>query len=271
MSCRRSISVPYLLLALASRAGADPRVVAQETGTIVSPETIIVIDKAPDPDAAPAARDRDRALGDAPFVTVVHPDEHPETASTLSMLGRSLVLQKRFDEAAPMLQRSLAIQEHVYGPAHPKVANILNELASVSLQRNRLDEAEPLFQRVVEIYRKAYGDRHYRVALAISNTASVYLNRKQYARAEAMYRDAIERYRQTLPAGHAYIAIAEIKLGRVLVFERRYGEAETHTMAGYRELAKQANPSVSWLQSARKDLVAIYEALHEPEKAVVYR
>lgn len=98
MSCRRSISVLYPLLALASRAGADPRVepvVDQDKGTIVDPETIIVIDKAPDPDAAPAARDRGRALGEAPFVTVVHPDEHPETASVADALGAAVGAQTR--------------------------------------------------------------------------------------------------------------------------------------------------------------------------------
>src|SRR5436305_3578952 len=40
-------------------------------------ETIIIVDR---PDDRPAARDRERALGDAPFVTVIHPDEHAATA-----------------------------------------------------------------------------------------------------------------------------------------------------------------------------------------------
>ncbi|HEX7842150.1 MAG TPA: hypothetical protein VF469_31980, partial [Kofleriaceae bacterium] len=57
-----------LLGAMASRAEADDA----EPG-----ETIIIVDHAP----GQAARDRDRALGDAPFVTVLHPDEHPAVAS----------------------------------------------------------------------------------------------------------------------------------------------------------------------------------------------
>jgi iron complex outermembrane receptor protein len=69
---------------LASSAAADP-----------PDETIIVIDKAPDPDAAPASRDRDRALGEAPFVTVVHPDEHRETASVADALGQAVGAQTR--------------------------------------------------------------------------------------------------------------------------------------------------------------------------------
>jgi serine/threonine-protein kinase len=193
--------------------------------------------------------------------------EHPETASTLSMPGRTLIFEKRMDEAVAVLEQSLKIQEGVYGPAHPKVANILNELANVALQRGRLEEAEPRFRRMVDIYKKAYGDKHYLVALSLSNLASVYLNRKDYRGAEALYREAIARYGQTLAPDHLYVGIARIKLGRVLVREQRYQEAETDTLAGYSILMKQASPSVTWLQSARQDLVTIYEALHSARKS----
>src|SRR3970282_393250 len=46
-------------------------------------ETIVIEGRAPDE----AARDRDRALGDAPFVTVLHPDEHPATASVADAIA----------------------------------------------------------------------------------------------------------------------------------------------------------------------------------------
>ena len=38
--------------------------------------------------------------------------DNPETASTLSMLGRSLVFQHRYDEAVGLVEQALAIQEH---------------------------------------------------------------------------------------------------------------------------------------------------------------
>src|SRR4051812_22057396 len=43
-------------------------------------------------------------------------------------------------------------------------------------------------------------------------------------------------------------------------------EAEEHTLAGYRILTKQTSPSVTWVKSARQDLVTIYEALQQAEK-----
>jgi serine/threonine-protein kinase len=65
--------------------------------------------------------------------------------------------------------------------------------------------------------------------------------------------------------------IAHIKLGRALVRQKRYAEAEGHTLAGYDILIHQTSPTVSWLQSARKDLVTIYDALNQPEKAAQFR
>ena len=64
-----------------------PSVVSADAPASVDPETIVIIDRAPDRDADPAVRDRDRALGEAPFVTIVHPDDHPATASVADAIG----------------------------------------------------------------------------------------------------------------------------------------------------------------------------------------
>lgn len=197
--------------------------------------------------------------------------DHPETASTLSMLGRALVFERRYGEAVTLVERALAIQEKVYGPSHPRVANVLNELGTVALERGQLDEAEARFRRMVEIYKRAYGERHYRYSLALANLASVYLAKKEYLRAEMLFRDAIRHYREALSPEHLYVGIAEIKLGRALNGQKRYKEAESHELNGYRILASQTSPSVTWLRSARQDLVTIYEALHQPDKAARYR
>jgi len=197
--------------------------------------------------------------------------DHPEVASTLSMLARTLVFEKRYDEAVTMTERALAIQERVYGPTHPKVANVLNELGTVALQRERFEEAEQRFARMAEIYKTAYGDHHYLYALALANLASAYLAKKDYPRAELMFRDVVQRYKQALSADHLYTGIGEIKLGRALAGEKKFAEAEQYLLAGYKVLNKQTSPSASWLQSARKELVSVYEATNQPGKAAQFR
>lgn len=197
--------------------------------------------------------------------------DHPETASTETILGRALMFSNHYDEAVDLFQRALVIQEHVYGPVHPRVASALNELGGAALRRGQFDEAIARFSRMAEIYKAVYHDKHYLIGLALSNLASVYLQEKDYARAEELFREAIRRYSETLPPNHIFMGIARIKLGRTLARARRYADAEPESLAGYEILSKQASPSVSWLKSARQDLVAEYDALHQPEKAKKYQ
>ena len=75
---------------------------------------------------------------------------------------------------------------------------------------------------------------------------------------------------ETQGPDHVNVGIVEEKLGHSLLRQLRYKEAEEYTLAGYRNLAKQASPSASWLQWARKDLGEIYTALNEPEKATKF-
>jgi len=196
--------------------------------------------------------------------------DHPETASNLETVSQSLSAQKRLYEAQALLERALAIQERAYGPVHPRVAIILNQLALVASARNRYDEAEQRFTRAIGIYRSAFGENSSQLAIALANLGSVYLNRKEYSRAEAVFRDVIARDTAALSAGHFNTGIAQIKLGNALVKQSRFAEAEPHSLAGYNILSKQTDPSNGWLKSARKDLVAIYKAAGQAEKARRY-
>jgi iron complex outermembrane receptor protein len=81
----------FVLVSLARNASADEPAPVETA----EPETIVIIDRAPDPDRAPAARDRERALGDAPFVTIIHAEDHPATASVADAVGAAVGAQTR--------------------------------------------------------------------------------------------------------------------------------------------------------------------------------
>ena len=197
--------------------------------------------------------------------------DHPKTATELTMLGRSLEYQNKYDESEKYLQQALAIQEKVYGPVHPSIADTLNELGNDASMRDHLDEAQAQFQRVVDIYRSIYGDHHYLVAIALSNVGSIHTDKKDFAGAEVIFRDVVRRFTETLGPDNVNTGIAQIKLGRALLRQSKYDEAQAATLAGYDVLIKQSNPQTSFVRAARKDLVADYEALKEPEKAARFR
>ena len=105
----------------------------------------------------------------------------------------------------------------------------------------------------------------------MANLASVYFARGQHAQAEQLFRETIALYLTLLPADHVNIAIAESKLGRTLVRQRRHQEAESHLLTAHDIFAKQPKSSLVWLQTAREDLIAVYDALKQPERAATIR
>lgn len=187
------------------------------------------------------------------------------------MVARALVFQGRVEEAIVLLRRALAIQESVFGPVHPRVASALNELGNSWLKLAQFDEGQAAFRRVIEIYRKIYGEKHYLIGIGTSNLGSAYMAAKQWREAERLFREAAAMFETTQGPDHLNTAIARIKLGRTFLRQGRTPEAVESTYAGYQILSRQANPSVSWLQSARTDLAEAYSALGQPEKAEPFR
>jgi len=192
--------------------------------------------------------------------------DHYKTASSLTLIARALAKENRYDEAEALLQRALAIQENVFGKVHPRVASAINDLGAVALAQGRYTDAEAYFRRMADIYRSVYAGKHYLIGIALANLGSVYMARKDNARAEQLYREALAMYAQTLPPDHLNVAITRIKLGRTLLRQDRLKEAQVECLGGYEILSKQANPSVTWLQSAREDLATIHSTLHAPDR-----
>jgi len=197
--------------------------------------------------------------------------DHFRSASAMTMLGRALVYEGSFAEGVPLLARALSIQEAVHGPVHPRVASALNDLGSAALQEGRLDEAESRFRRMADIYRQVYPDEHYLLGIAQSNLASVLAAAGDQIGAESLFREAIGIYERTLSATHINTGIGRIKLGRALLRQGRHAEAATESLAGYEIVNGQAAPAVSWLQSARTDLIEAYEALGRSDAAARFR
>jgi Flp pilus assembly protein TadD len=108
------------------------------------------------------------------------------------------------------------------------------------------------------------------VAVAYSNLGSVCLEEKDNACAEAMYREAVRRLDAT-SANSLNDAVAHSKLGRALLREGRLDEAEREALVGYTYLAKHVTAGDRFLALARKDLAAIYDALHRADEAARYR
>ena len=116
-----------------------------------------------------------------------------------------------------------------------------------------------------------YGEKNQQLGAAIANLAGVYSDRKDYAKSEELFRDALKLYADSLPAGHLNIAIAHVRLGGALLHDKRYSDAEGESRAVYELLMKQSTPPARWVETARNDLLAEYNAMDQSEKAAKIR
>jgi len=127
----------------------------------------------------------------------------PDDAQRLYSQATELYKAHRYDEAASLVERAIAINTQVLGPEHPDVALSLNLLAAICGQKGAYARAESLYQRAITIYSNVssgkYSDaRRTRatenLAGTLNNLASLYKGRGDYARAEPLFQRALAIY-----------------------------------------------------------------------------
>ena len=82
--------------------------------------------------------------------------------------------QKRYAEAEPLHNRSLAIREKALGPNHPLVATSLNDLGLLYSIQGRYADAERLFKPSLAIREQVFSPDHPDVKQSRDNLAELY-------------------------------------------------------------------------------------------------
>jgi tetratricopeptide (TPR) repeat protein len=82
-------------------------------------------------------------------------------------------VEKKFEEAEDLYQKSAAIREKEYGPNDPRVAKTLSDLAMCYSQEGQFQQAEPLYARVVAVLEFSSYKAEPQMATALENYALV--------------------------------------------------------------------------------------------------
>jgi hypothetical protein len=96
-----------------------------------------------------------------------------EAAALFVQAGQYLRDRGRYDQAALLLQRALAIREQRLGPKHPDTATSLDNLAELYQNQGKYPEAAPLLQRALAIREQQLGPDHPHTATTLENYASL--------------------------------------------------------------------------------------------------
>jgi tetratricopeptide (TPR) repeat protein len=178
-----------------------------------------------------------------------------------------LYSEGRFDEAIPLAERALSIQERSLGPDDPRVVQAINSLAMLYRAAGDYVGAESLFERVLEITTEALGPRDPTIAITVNNLGMVYWEQGDRERAAQYLEKALEIWEHALGPDHPNVAVA---LGNLASLYRRQGNLERAEPLYERALAiwgKSPDPVQSQLVDTLRNLGAIRQNNSDYERA----
>lgn len=117
-----------------------------------------------------------------------------------SMVDLAIVLDRKhaLDEAATLLEGSLAIARALHGPETASMARTLSSLGSVRCAQGRLDEAEQLQREALELRRRETGADSLDVAESLNNLAAVLGAQRRFDEAQPLFEAALRFRREQL-------------------------------------------------------------------------
>jgi len=145
--------------------------------------------------------------------------EQPLVQSRLMIsMGTAYSELGHYEQARPLLEQALAIQEEALGPDDPRVAQSLNALGSMLRLAGEYAGARAHLERAIAIQERALGPAHPDVAHSVHNLASVLWKSGEPAEARACWERAIAIREKALQPDHPDVARSLTGLG-ILSFE----------------------------------------------------
>jgi len=149
-----------------------------------------------------------------------------EAAALFMQAGGYLRARGRYEQAALLVQQTLAIREQQLGPHHPSTAASLNNLAELYRAQGKYAEAALLFLQALAIYEQQLGPTHPDTATSLNNLAELYRTQGRYAEAEPLYQRALAICERELGPNHPNTANSLNNLALLYQAQGKYPEAE---------------------------------------------
>ena len=149
-----------------------------------------------------------------------------EAAALFDQAGRYLQERGRYEQAAPLLQRALAIYEQLVGVEHPLTATSLHNLALLSERQGKYEQAEPLYRRALAIRERHLGSDHPDTARSLIGLAELYMSHRKYEQAEPFSLHALAILEQLLGPEHLLTAASLNSLAGLYMSQGKYEQAE---------------------------------------------
>ncbi|MBX0327119.1 tetratricopeptide repeat protein [Oscillochloris sp. ZM17-4] len=158
--------------------------------------------------------------------------DHPDVATSLSLLGLSYQFQGAFAAARAPFERALDIHERALGPDHLETATDCNNLGYLLFHLDGAPGARSYLRRALLIRKRTLGLRDAGTARTLNNLGYVELRTGRIAAGRRYLKLALAIREQVLPANHVSTAQTLNNLGEALLMQGDYvGARRCHERA----------------------------------------
>jgi len=190
----------------------------------------------------------------------------------------------KYAEAAPLLERALAIRHRILGDEHPDTASSYNNLAWTLDAQGKYAQTAPLYEKALAVRCKILGEEHPYTALSYQNLASNLDRQRKYAEAFRFHHRALAIYRKTLGEEYPdtargydnlasnlhsqgqYVEAASLREKALLIYRKTLGDGHVDTARTYNNLATDLQAQARYAEAAplyAKALVICRKAVGE--------
>lgn len=193
-----------------------------------------------------------------------------EVAELLHKAAIYLRNDGKYEQAEPLFERALALQEQQLGADHPGTTQTLTHLAICYRDQGKYDRAESLYQRALTIRERhpEVGPDHPDTADSLNNLALAYYDQGKYEQAESLYQRALTIYKQMLRPDHLLdTANCLNNLARLYQAKGKYEQAVSLFQTALSMREQKVGVDHQYTAQSLNDLGSLYLDLGQYEQA----
>ena len=151
-----------------------------------------------------------------------------DVISLLIKTADYLTVRARYNEAEPLFQRAMFIQERVPDPDQLGKADLLNRFASFYGEQGKYEQAELYALQSLHIREQALGSKHLDVASSLFRLAEIYRRQGKHDQAELYFHQSLHIREQILGFEHLDVAKSLQGLASIYGEQGKCEQAEAH-------------------------------------------
>jgi eukaryotic-like serine/threonine-protein kinase len=172
-------------------------------------------------------------------------EKHPRTLSSLTGICHILMKLKRFEEAAPYVEKSLELHREVLGDDHSETILAQRHMATLLARTGKVEEAIVRYQEALSASKRVLGESHRESISAQIILGGILETAGKAVEAEPYLLEAVTLSRKHLGETNSLTLNAMTNLAELLIKLERYSEAQAlyeSTRAGYLSTSGKDSP-----------------------------